>query len=1059
MHTTPTPPVATQFSVLCVDTSADAAASHAGPALLRDWHAAAVSVARALGGTSGPFDGSHALDAVFGAGADHAERALQCALTLLAQAQKPNATTAVTQLRLGLHSGPADATALDAMQQAAACIARATPVGALGLSVHSQAWLRGVCDVSATTPLRLPGVAVALQCSVLVRARLRPAAAETEPGQSVHAPIGSAAPAAALKQALDAMYAKPQAVAITVVAEAGVGKSHLLRQFLALAERHPHPLHLLRGQALAASEHEAFGLLGDMLRRLLTIDTNDTPAAARGKLEQGIAPWFEPEHGAAVARGHAHVLGHLIGVDASASGPVQGIADDPAQLRRRALHVATQWLRLLSAGGRVPLLLVIEDLHWADSATLEFLEQLLKDNADMALLIVASARPAMAARRPAWMASTGVHGHLKLGRLGEHDSRDLAARLLSKLPQAPAELITLIVNGAQGHPLSIAQRVQLLIDQGVIHATLERWRLDTARLRRAQLPASLDAVVQARLALLPARERAALQQASVLGMSFPAQALALLDADAAQGMPHQRKAAGSMLMAPTASGEQTLSFQHPLLQELTYATVSLLTRRNLHGRFARWLVGLATLHGASVLGQTAHHFERAGEVLLAVEHHVRAAEFAASRYAHSEVLHHVQRGLALLDGPLAQGSAQPTEQELRWRLLLRRDNALRLTGQHTQQLIAIDALAALAEALDDDGKRALAYERRTTYLLWRADYVGLKAAARQAMACAERAGDQRTRIGAMRQLAMAHRYLGDWDAAERLASQGLAQARELGLPTIEGSHLNLLAMVAHHRQDPLARLRWHEQELACARAANHALNDLSATANLGGAWLELGELFAARRFTQEGLRMTRAYGERNYECGTLLYLSKLERWVGQAAAALSLAREAVALAQQVALKRWVPDAWCHVGEAALDLGDYAAAAEAFNTAMALSLADKAASALDAGAGLARLALMQGDVAGAMVHVQTALDGEASTGARQEALDPRHIALMCTLVLSSAGDARANEWLELVHRELMASAASISDEALRQGYLAHIPDHRAILSAWALAQADAASLTR
>ena len=141
------------------------------------------------------------------------------------------------------------------------------------------------------------------------------------------------------------------------------------------------------------------------------------------------------------------------------------------------------------------------------------------------------------------------------------------------------------------------------------------------------------------------------------------------------------------------------------------------------------------------------------------------------------------------------------------------------------------------------------------------------------------------------------------------------------------------------------------------------------------------------------------------------------------------------------------------------MGDYAAAAEAFDTAMALSLADKTVSALDAGAGLARLALMQGDVAGAMMHVQAALDGEASTGARQEAQDPRHIALMCTLVLSSAGDARASEWLERVYRELMASAALISDEALRQGYLANIPDHRAILAAWALAQSDAVVPTR
>ena len=1038
-----TPTHLRHHSALCIEFMADDPSS----ARWHDWHATATRVVAALGGQLGPLGGAHVrqVHAVFGAGrsqSSHAEHALQCAVTLLAQAHEGSAAPVAIPIRIGLHSAPATAPAAR-MQEASACIARATPPGTLGLSVDSLAWLRRLCDVSAATPLHPGDESGALQACLLLHEHTQARGAMPEGGVQTQAPIGDIRPAATLLQAFAALHARQTAAAVTVVAEAGVGKSHLLRDFLARASRHAQPMHVLRAQAHAVSEHEAFGLLGQILRGYLKINADDAPALARAKLEQGIAPWFEREHGHALAQGHAHVLGHLIGIDASDSPHVAGMVGDPAQLRPRAFHVATRWLRLLSALGQAPLMLVVEDLHWADTATLEFLEHLLKTNADTALLIVASTRPLLATRRPTWLKAQGPHQPIELSALDDAASRALAAQLLRPLPQPPPALLTLIVSGAMGHPLCIEQRVQLLIDQGVIHAALERWRVDSTRLRRARLPGTLAAVVAARLALLPAPERLALQEASVMGPTIPAQLLGRHDAQA----------------VGKEASEQALSFQHALLQELTYANVPKLTRRAWHGRMARWLVSLASAHIGGVLGQTAHHFEQAGDELLAVEYRVRAAEHATSRHAQGETLHHVQRGLALLDGLATTPLMPSADQALRWRLLLRRNHALRQTGQHALQAITLDALEALAHAMDDDGKRALAYERRTTYLLWRADYPGLKTAARQAMACAERAGDHRLRIGAMRQLAMAHRYLGDWDAAERLARQGVAQAREFGLPKAEGPHLNLLAMVAVHRQDPLARLRLHEQELLINRATGDQDNALVATANLGDAWVNLGELFEGRRFAEEALRLARAYGVRVTECGALLFLCNLERWVGNGSTALNLARDAVVAAQEAGMAGWEPDAWCRVGEAALDLGQTTAAAEAFNAAMALSLPRQADSQLDAAAGHARLALMQGDVAAAMRHMQPALDWETTHGARHEALDPRHVDLTCYLVLSSAGDARAQAWLQRLYRELMASAALISDAALRQGYLANIPDHRAILAAWALAQSDAVALTR
>jgi tetratricopeptide (TPR) repeat protein len=303
-------------------------------------------------------------------------------------------------------------------------------------------------------------------------------------------------------------------------------------------------------------------------------------------------------------------------------------------------------------------------------------------------------------------------------------------------------------------------------------------------------------------------------------------------------------------------------------------------------------------------------------------------------------------------------------------------------------------------------------------------------------------------------LVIAHLQRDDYDAAQRLVTQCLAQAQARGLQRIEASCMNLLAVLAQTKLDPVATLEWHEKDLALRRQIGDWRGQALSLCNVGSAWLSLGEPVRARRCCEEALRLVRALGNRLGECGTLCALSELERWLGNGPQALAHAQQALAAAVAIGMPRWEALAVQRLGDAQLLLGQPAAAALTFEKKLAMDLHRD--SVLGGSlAGLARSAQACGDLPLAMQHVERLLALDASTNDVNRNAAPRRVELVCHLVLSSAGDPRADTWLRRAHGGLMELAANISDESLREGYLNNIPDHRAILAAWALHEQERA----
>jgi class 3 adenylate cyclase len=698
---------------------------------------------------------------------DDAERAVRCSLALCQLGRTIGAELQeggnAFSVRVGVHTGEvllgggvSETGPIRGINvNIAARLEQTAPAGAARISHDTHLLVRGVFEVEAQPPLQVKGVDAPLR-SWIVRGE-RPSLARG-PSRGIEGVatrmIGRDDELEVLQGAYRELSSSEAALAaISVIGDAGIGKSRLVDEFVRWAEAQRDPAVVLRGRTTPQTVDRSFGLLADFVTRHLRIADDDTMAAACAKVERGIAPLFDADNDPAAGDAHAHLLGHLLGIEWPASSHLQGILQDPKQIRNRAFHAAALVVRRTAERANGKLVVLVEDLHWADDESLDFLSYLLDVDRDVPMLVLAAMRPTLLERRPDWLAmGSRQHRRVDLAPLDRRASRELTHALMQKLPDVPPALRDLVTEAAEGNPFYIEELVQMLIDQGVIATGATGWTLQAETLPATRLPATLTGVLQARLDGLPAAERLALQQASVIGPVFWDRALAALDAQAAAALPELVRR--ELVLARPGSavdGFAEYAFKHHLLHQVAYGTVLKRARRELHGRLATWLTSEAEHGGVragDVLALIAHHFEAAGDDARAAEFHARAAVHAAERFAHAAVLLHADRALALLDGVEARdGTTTPEHAALRWRVLLAREKTNSLQGRRAEQRRDLQALDALAQASADDRRRAEAALRCSLFARVDADWAASEG---HATRCAGPAPPATTRIGCRR---------------------------------------------------------------------------------------------------------------------------------------------------------------------------------------------------------------------------------------------------------------------------------------------------------------------
>ena len=994
---------------------------------------------------------------------DDAERAVRCGLALLAIGQPAGIEQpgqqrpAGFQVRVGIHTGSvllgggvdADGTIRGAAVNMAARMEQTAPAASLRISHTTFAQVRGQFEVQAQPPMIVKGVAepvLSYLVQGLMPAPWRATARGIE-GMPTRT-IGRQAELQALQSAFGQLFAQRRLTAVTVVAEAGVGKSRLLHDFDVWARAQPERCTVFRGRAIPQTQGRPFGLLRDLVARHCQITDDDGLDQARAKLSQAMLPYWLPADGPELAESHVHLLGHLIGIDWRSSRHVSGILDDPRQIRNRALHAAAQWFRHAASapesapasapasGPASAVMLQLEDLHWADSESLGFLDHLVDVNRDVALLLLGFTRPALFERPLGLQFAQGGQRRIDMAALGAADGLALADELLRRLGGAAETLRELIAGRAEGNPFFMEELVKMLIDLGAIETGPERWTLHPDRLVAAQVPPALIGVLQARLDSLPAAERHTLQRASVIGQVFWDHELTALDPLAEQTLPALVRR--ELVLPRPEAGPGSLrqyAFKHQILQQVTYDTVLKRDRRVAHAAVARWLSAQPGAHQHDLI---AEHFERAGEPAQAVGHWQQAADGAADRHANAAALSHAQRALDLLPADAA---------ERRYALTLLCTKVLRTLAERERLAQCLADLASLAEQLGDPRRRSEAAERRARFLNDGGDpnqamVVGLQALAwapADAPECAARAHLL---------LASAQAILGHPGQALQHAKAGLLQARRSGLPAVEAMLLNHLGMDANDRGDPGAAIHLFEQALVHHRQANNRGNEAATLNNLGYAALVLGQYPAAQAQFEAAVALCHQIGQRQIEGVLRINLALVRQCLGDAAGALASARQALQLLQQAGDRVGQAAALRAQGHAALAMNELVDAAAAFRASRdlydALGLPHLA---IESMAGQALQALACQDLVSAGAHVDEILRRQAGGAGLAGTDEPLRIGLICHQVLAALGDARAQPVLAHTHADLMARAGLISDPVLRSGFVEQVPWHRALQRDW------------
>ncbi len=985
--------------------------------------------------------------AVFGAGVAHEddpERAVRAGLAILAEGR---AQAALVQqrhghegfnVRVGIHTGGVLlGGGVDGVHSirgmavnVAARMEQTAPPGALRISHDTFRHVRGLFAVEEQPPLPVKGRTEPM-LTYLVRG-----VASGVRHQALRGVDGALAPMVgreaelALLQAAWRGLADPGArslVAVTVVAEAGMGKSRLVAEFHRWVEQQGQRLLWLEAHASEGASGRPYGLLHELFAGLAQILDSDSAPVARAKWAAALTPLLPQP-------GDAAVLGHLLGIDFSADAAVYALLGEARQLRDRAFFHATQALGRM-ADGATAVLLMFDDLHWADDGTLDFIDHLLSAQAELPPLLIGVTRPALYERRPGWGSGWPQHHRADLPALGAEQSGRLADTLLRKLSPVPASLRELLTEHADGNPFFIEELVNMLIDEGAIVAAADRWTLVPERLHGLAVPTTLTGVLQARLDTLAPADLRTLQLAAVVGHVFWDDALLALDLPVADALP--TLLARELVVEHTASslaGKREFSFRHHTLHQVSYERVLKRTKRPAHARVAQWL---AAQPGQAHLDQIAEHFERGGEVPQALAYWQRAAESARSRFALTPAMHHSERALALLP---ADDVAQ------RWDLTYLRVRVLDYLN--AQALPAtLDELERLTAVLGEPKRRARALERRARFHHDLGDTAQALACAQQAMALADGA-DEECMVLAQVQAFIALARLGRYAEARAAAKVALARARAAGMATTEAMILNEIGNYTVDEGDFASAIDHLEQALALHRRAGNRVNEGGTLANLGFAAMTLGDYASAQQLLMQALSLSAAIGQRKNEGIIRINLALILVNLGQPAAAQGHAEQALALLRATG-DRWGEAAALRLaGQAAQALGNEAPAAALL--AASRDLFDSLGLphlAIEAMALLATAALARGDRAGALAQVQDILARQAAGAGLEGSDEPLRIRLACWQVLDAVADPRASGLLDTAWQELSSRAARIGDPLRRQTFIDGVPFHREIARAW------------
>jgi class 3 adenylate cyclase/tetratricopeptide (TPR) repeat protein len=740
--------------------------------MLRPYHARVRAELERHGGTVEKFIGD-AVMAVFGAPVTHEddpERAVRAALAIRDAAREEG-----IELRIGIATGEALVTVGAAAEgegmaagdvvNTAARLQTAAPVYGVLVGEATYRAARNAIDFRAAEPVQAKGKTEPVPAWEALEARSRLGAEVLD--HTAGALVGRERELDVLSGALDRVRNERSPQLVTLVGVPGIGKSRMLVELSRIADADPDLITWRQGRCLAYGEGVTFWALAEIVKAQAGIQEADDDDAASRKLRTAVEDVISD------ARDAAWIEARL--------RPLAGLGGESEVARDRSGETFTAWRRFFEAlADQRTLVLVFEDLQWADDGLLDFVDELADWAQGVPLLLVCTARPELLSRRPTWGGGKLNATTVALSPLSDRETALLIAQVLERAV-LPAATQQALLERAEGNPLYAEQFALLYAERGTAE--------------QLPLPESLQGIVAARLDGLPPTEKSLLQDASVVGKVFWA---GCLDAGSEESVPLLHSLARKGFLRPqrrsSVEGEEEHAFAHVLVRDVAYGQIPRGERARKHTRVAEWMESLGRQDDHAEM--IAHHWRTALELTRASGGDESglagragaalrdAGDRATALNAHAAAVAYYTEALALW----------PADDPGRPDLLFRRARALHLAGDESREQALADARDALAAA----GDRAQAAEA-SAFLSRRAWQRGDREESMAHLAAAvELVGNAPSSPGKARVLAVSARQralAGEPAEGLRLADDALEMARELGLPELEAHALTTIGVV------------------------------------------------------------------------------------------------------------------------------------------------------------------------------------------------------------------------------------------------------------------------
>lgn len=781
--------------------------------------------------------------ALFGApiaAEDHAIRACHAALTMQDLVRHygdeiQRSYGVPIQIRVGLNSGEAvlrmnnhglhtSYTAIGLTVHIASRMEQMAKPGTVLATADTLRLAKGHVEAKPIGPLKVKGFERAIEVAEIRRVATTRSRFDTAPGRAMTRFVGRQAELQRLQDAYSRMAKDRVGCIVALVADAGMGKSRLVYEFLRTLSGQN--VLALDGGAAPYGSGAGYRPGAHILRQYFNIVDTDEPAVVQEKVAGKII---------ALSGGTESAVVPLLAVlhALPADSPFHGL---PVNERRQKVLEALFWL-----GGRVaterPLVLVYEDLQWVTSDTRNFLERLF-GNAVPSTLVIVTYRSDYDA--PPLAAAGAVE--LRLDGLGLAATRDLMTELLGRdasLDRLKDELH----RRSGGNPLFIEEHVRSMIDSGELEGEPGRFRIGTPR-DVVEIPPTVRAVLSARIDRLARVEKHILQTLATVGDVAGVGVLARvveMPVDETRKALRRLQAAG-LLIERTDQQELAYEFKHSLTQAVAYETLLFERRRELHRRI---MAVLAETAPADVL---ARHAVQAEAWEQALGYLWQAGRLAARQFAEVEAVAYFERALEVFALLPSDKRSLATAIDLRFDLR----NALVPLGRQQRNLEELLVAEKIAEELGDERRLAQVLSSMSNCYgnIGRPDLA--LAAAERSLELGQRVGETKLLLVGSLSAGEIYRALGDYRKAQAYLSRVIAliDPREaqspqgqVGLPSVR-ARSHLAWTLAELGDFPRAR-QAAEEGLRLANAANHTYSVSHACLGLGGTRLRQGDFEAA----------------------------------------------------------------------------------------------------------------------------------------------------------------------------------------------------------------------